>query len=47
MLYVLLVIYANFAIIVVSLLCSFDQGNLPNVIMVISDLILFNNSLTC
>ncbi len=41
MLYLLL-IYVNFAIFAVLLLCSFVHGNLHNVIMVISDLILFN-----
>ncbi len=33
MLYVLLVVYVNFAIFAVSLLCSFAHGNLHNVIM--------------
>ncbi len=46
-LYVLLVVYVNFAIFAVLLLCSFVHGNLHNVILIISDLILFNNSLTC
>ncbi len=36
------VVFVNFAIFTVLLLCSFAHGNLHNVIMVISDLILFS-----